>query len=177
MVVTNKYNLPQALVDLIKSDEKEYNPKRFSVTELLKPTIEIILRRRHELTVDVSDCINRLFGTAFHSLIEKHDKTGMSEIKLEEEIVDGYNLVGKLDLYNAETESVVDYKTATCWKVMFKDFEDWRLQGLMYAWLAFKKGYTVKHITFYATLSLIFSIGFQKRLKNRKIFEIIANFS
>lgn len=154
MIITNKYGLPQALVDIVKADEREHDPKSYGVTTVLKPTREILLKRRHEkeLEVDVADCVNRLFGTAFHGLIEKHDKTGMSELTLSEKILDDYKLVGKLDLYNAETESVIDYKTATCWKIIFKDFEDWKKQGLLYAWLCLKNGYIVKKITFYAFL-------------------------
>jgi len=154
MIITNKYGLPQALVDIIKSDEKEHDPKEYGVTTVLKPTREILLKRRHEkeLEIDVSDCINRLFGTAFHSLIEKHDRTGMSELKLEERVLDDYKSVGRLDLYNAENESIIDYKTATVWKVMFKDFEDWRKQGLLYAWLCLKNGFIVKKVIFYAFL-------------------------
>lgn len=154
MIITNKHNLPQALVDIIKADEREHDPREFGVTTVLKPTREILLKRRHEkeIEVDVADCINRLFGTAFHSLIEKHDKTGMSELSLKEFVLDDYKLVGKLDLYDEATESVIDYKTATCWKVIFKDFEDWKKQGLMYAWLCFKAGKIVKHIKFYAFL-------------------------
>ena len=151
MLITNKYNLPQALVDAVKGDAHEH--KGYGVTTILKPVREIILMRRHEneIEIDVSDCINRLFGTAFHSLIEMHDKTGMAEITLEEKI-DGLKLIGKLDLYDQENECIIDYKTATVWKVMFKDFEDWRKQGLIYAWLCMKNGYSVKKIKFYAFL-------------------------
>ena len=154
MIITNKNGLPQALVDIIKADEKEHDPKSYGVTTILKPTREILLKRRHEkeIEVDVADCINRLFGTAFHSLIEKHDKTGMAELTLKACILDDYKLVGKLDLYDEENEAVIDYKTATCWKVIYKDFEDWRKQGLLYAWLCLKTGRTVKRIKFYAFL-------------------------
>ena len=154
MIITNKKGLPQALVDIVKADEREHEPREFGVTTVLKPTREILLKRRHEseLEVDVADCINRLFGTAFHGLIEKHDKTGMAELTLKEYVLDDYKLVGKLDLYDEENESVIDYKTATCWKVIYKDFEDWKKQGLLYAWLCFKAGKTVKHIKFYAFL-------------------------
>lgn len=154
MLITNKYNLPQALVDLVQSDEHEYNRFNFGVTTILKPVREILLQRRHEneIEVDVSDCINKLFGTAFHSLIEKHDKTGMAEISLQSNVVDDFKLVGKLDLYNEEEMSVVDYKTATVWKVLFKDFDDWKKQGMMYAWLCMRNGLVVKKVTFYAFL-------------------------
>lgn len=154
MIITNRCELPQAFVDAILEDEKEHNPKEYGVTTLLKPTREILLKRRHEnsIEVDVADCINKLFGTAFHSLIEKHDKTGMSEMELSEKVLDDYKLIGRLDLYDSVREAIIDYKTGTCWKVIFKDFEDWRKQGLMYAWLAMRKGYIVKKVIFYVFL-------------------------
>jgi len=154
MIITNKLGLPQALVDAIKEDEKEHNPKQYGVTTLLNPTREILLKRRHEnsIEVDASECINQLFGTAFHSLIEKHDKTGMSELELEEKVLDEYTLVGRLDLYDKVREAIIDYKTGTCYKVMYKDFEDWRKQGLMYAWLCLRNGYIVKKVIFYVFL-------------------------
>lgn len=154
MLITNKYNLPQALVDAVKGDEHERNEFNYGVTTLLRPVREVLLERRHsnEIELDVSDCINKLFGTAFHSLIEKHDKTGMSELELEQAVIDNYKLVGRLDLYNEEQQAVIDYKTATCWKIIYKDFEDWRKQGLMYAWLCYKRGLVVKQIIFYAFL-------------------------
>ena len=153
MLITNKLNLPQALVDAVQGDNKVHDKKRFGVTTMLLPIREIVLRRRHEdeIEVDVADCINKLFGTAFHSLIEKHDKTNMSEISLEKEI-NGLTLVGKLDLYDNVNEEIIDYKTATVWKVMFKDFDDWRKQGLLYAWLCMQNGYVVKRVKFIAFL-------------------------
>lgn len=153
MLITNKYDLPQALVDAVKGDSKTHDNKRFGVTTMLLPIREIVLRRRHEdeIEVDVADCINKLFGTAFHSLIEKHDKTNMSEISLEKE-VNGLTLVGRLDLYDNVNEEIIDYKTATVWKIMFKDFDDWRKQGLLYAWLCMQNGYIIKRVKFIAFL-------------------------
>ena len=114
MNITNKYDLPQALVDLIKESRFKHTEKHYSVTTILNPTRSILLNRRHfdEITIDVSSCVNQLLGTATHSLLEKFDKTGNAEIYLKEEIIDGYFLTGKCDLYNEETFSLEDYKTA-----------------------------------------------------------------
>lgn len=72
MIITNVYNLPQPLVDAA-SAEHAYTPKRYSVTTLLKGTCEAILLRRHadEITMDVSDMVWLLFGTAVHSVLEQ----------------------------------------------------------------------------------------------------------
>ena len=76
-------------------------------------------------------------------------------------------LVGKIDLYNKETYTVEDYKTASVWKVKFADFDDWKKQGLMYAWLIRKmEGALVKTIKFHALLKDW--TAREKRLANMK---------
>ena len=149
MIITNKQNLPKALVDVIEKDL--YKPKNdtYSVTTLLNPTRQIILTQRHydEIEMDANEMMNMLLGTAVHSLIEKIDKTGFSELYLKKD-----KLTGKCDLYDKENYELIDYKTATTWKITYKDFEDWRKQGLMYAWLLTQKGYYVKKLKFHAIL-------------------------
>lgn len=154
MKITNKYNLPQALVDLIKNSQFGHAEKCYSATTILNPTRFIILNRRHndEIEIDASQCINQVLGTATHSLIEKFDKTGFAEIYLKEEIRDDYFLTGKCDLYDEVNFALVDYKTANVWKIKFSDFDDWRRQGLIYAWLLIKKGHYVERIRFHALL-------------------------
>ena len=154
MKITNKYNLPQALVDLIKNSQFGHTEKCYSATTILNPTRFIILNRRHndEIEIDASQCINQVLGTATHSLIEKFDKTGFAEIYLKEEIRDGYFLTGKCDLYDEVNFALVDYKTANVWKIKFSDFDDWRRQGLIYSWLLIKKGHYVERIRFHALL-------------------------
>ena len=154
MKITNKYNLPQALVDLVASSQFKPSENSFSVTTLLLNNREIILTRRHdnEMEQDVSDMVNLVLGTATHSLIEKFDKTGMAEMYLKQEILPGWYLTGKCDLYDEANSTLVDYKTASVWKVQFGDFEDWRMQGLMYAWLLRKQLKYVGTLKFHAIL-------------------------
>lgn len=153
MRITNKMNLPAAFVAMAE-EQREIVDKTYSCTTLLKPVREIILNRRHDAEIenDVSDMIWLLFGTAAHAILEKHDKTGYAEIVMQHTFENGYTLTGKCDLYNAVAESLEDYKTASVWKVLFSDFEDWRRQGLIYAWLLAKLGKPVKQLKFYALL-------------------------
>lgn len=138
--ITNVYKLPDEIVDLVKNDTYEYTPHRYSATEILNSTKEIILRRRfrHLLTEDVSDYINMLFGTAFHSLFETDDVG--SEMRVEHPVGNAV-LSGRLDEYKDYT--VTDYKTATVWKIKNGDFADWETQVLVYAWLLSKNGHLV----------------------------------
>lgn len=150
MKITNKLNLPSALVNLA-NDVYEPKEKRYSVTTLLSPTRQILLGRRHfnEIEFDVSDMVWLILGTAVHKILESHDKTGYAEMYMSKNIIDDYILTGKMDLYNEVDFSSEDYKTASVWKVINKDFEDWRKQGLMYAYLS---GKYVDKLRFHAIL-------------------------
>lgn len=155
MIITNKTKLPQPFVKMAESDY-EATPKRYSVTTLLKPTREILLKRRYdkEIEQDCADMIWLLFGQAVHSILEKYadGENEFAEKFLTVELENGYTVSGIIDLYDTKTKTVVDYKTASVWKVKFNDFEDWKKQGLAYAWLLRKNGFECEKIEFYAIL-------------------------
>ena len=134
--------------------ESNYKPKEksFGVTTLLAPTQLSVLQRRHfdELSEDISDMTNLIFGTALHNEIKRYDKTEYSEFYLNYEIKDGYRLSGQIDLYDEKNFEIVDYKTAGSWKIMKQDFDDWFKQGAMYAWLLLKNGKIVEKCRFIA---------------------------
>jgi hypothetical protein len=153
MIITNKNNLPQVLIDSIEENHIPVE-KHYSVTTLLNPIREILLIRRHynEIKQDISDMVWLIFGSAVHKLIEDADKTGFAEYKLENLVIDDYYLTGICDLYDEANFTIVDWKTASVWKIIHKDFESWRKQGLMYAWLLRKRGYHTKKLKFHAFL-------------------------
>ncbi len=164
MKVTNKFNLPQALVNIanLDSDTPHNAPDTFSATTLLKGVKEIVLELRHfnEITMDVSDMVWTIFGTAVHELAEKGNdgSDGESEIKfewvlpVESKLGKTYKLTGRCDLYNENQMLLQDYKTATTWKFIYKDFEDWERQGYIYTLLIRKAGKYVKTVKFNALL-------------------------
>jgi len=151
-MVTNKHNLPQALVNFANSKNKgSYVENRYSVTELLMPTREIQLYRLHyrEIEEDVSDIVAALFGTAAHKILEEN-ADGNAEVKFEVEF-DGCTIVGVSDLIT--DDAIEDYKFTSVSKIQRKDFEDWRLQGLAYAWLNYlKTGEVKRKLRFHAFL-------------------------
>lgn len=155
MQITNRSNLPSPFVRMAESDYR-VTPKRYSATTLLKPVREILLKRKYdgEIEQDCSEMIWLLFGQAVHSILEKYSngKTEFAEEFLTVDLGNGYTVSGKIDLYDMAKKTVVDYKTASVWKVMFKDFEDWRKQGLIYAWLLRMNGLPCDYIEFYAIL-------------------------
>lgn len=143
MKITNIYNLPQPLVDAV-TKEYQYKPKQYSVTALLKGSCQAVLERRygHLVEQDVSEMIWALFGSAVHSILENAQETD-SQLKENYLVIDvnGYKLSGIFDLYDEKTKTVTDYKTATAWKVIFDDWDDYRQQTLMYAYMLRKIGF------------------------------------
>ncbi len=155
MKITNHQNLPAPFVRMAES-EYQYKPKRYSATELLKPVREILLKRRHnnELEQDCSDMVWLLFGQAVHHILESNGTgdTEFTEERLTYTLENGYTISGIIDFYDMAKGEVVDYKTASVWKVIHGDYEDWDLQGLTYAWLLWKNNLPVKTVKFYAIL-------------------------
>lgn len=146
MIITNEHGLPKAFVEMAK---REYilAPNEYRVTSLLKGIREVMLIRRHhhEIKVDVADMVWLLFGTAVHGVLE-HQKEGDNEIK-EERLkipVGDYILSGQFDLYNADSKKITDYKTASVWKIIFENYEDWKKQLLIYAYMLCECGFPVE---------------------------------
>ena len=147
MKLTNGLNLPQPFVDAATSDY-QYTDKRYSVTSVLKGTRETILQRRHadEIETDVSEMVWAIFGSAVHKILEQSEETAdqLKENWLSVEVQNGYELSGIFDLYDDATGTVTDYKTATVWKFIYKEFDDWRTQCLAYVWLLRKIGFNAR---------------------------------
>jgi len=144
--ITNKLGLPTPFVSMA---QKDYvcAPNEYRVTSLLKGVRETILERRHddEIERDVSDMVWLLFGTAVHNILEKYQE-GDHELKEERIKVPfgKYILSGQFDLYNDKSKVVTDYKTASVWKLIYGDFEDWRRQILIYAYMLRQIGFDAR---------------------------------
>ncbi len=147
MKITNKFGFPQALAKAAESDY-QYKDKQYSATSLLRGVRETLLMRRHHgsMEQDVSDMIWMLFGTAVHNVLEEQQEGDMEfkEEYLKVPLGNGYTLSGQLDLYNAHTKTITDYKTCSVWKIMFGDYEDWKKQLLIYAYMLKKIGFEVE---------------------------------
>lgn len=148
MLYTNKFNLPQSLVDVIVGgnyDLTESDPKRIGITTLINPPKIRLLTVRHwnELEEDVADHLWRITGSAYHYILAKtKEEKRLIEEKIEE-IIDDITVVAKLDLYDDETKHLEDYKITTVWAVKeIKD--DWVYQLNCYAWFLRKAGFEVK---------------------------------
>lgn len=147
MRITNNLGLPQPLVSAVERDHT-YKPKQYSVTALLKGTCQSILERRHddEIEQDVSEMAWLIFGSAVHKVIEEAQETihQIKETKMVIDLPNGYKLSGIQDLYDDNTKTVTDWKTASVNKVLFADWEDYRTQTLIYCWMLRQIGFDAK---------------------------------
>ena len=152
MRVTNKLNLPEAFVKAVSTD-KHNAAGCFSATTLNKGAKEIILTDRHwdEITIDASDNVWAVFGTAVHSILEMQPDNNFHEEKFKVPVSKSF-VTGQVDCYDMENKTIYDWKTASVWKVQFKDFTDWKAQGLTYAYLMTQSGLEVKRCRFVALL-------------------------
>jgi len=152
MKFTNRLNLPEGIVKAV-STEKHNEPGCISATTLIKGAKEILLTDRHwdELTDDVSDRIWAIWGTAVHSLLEHEGENEFSEVNMAHE-VNGITVTGRIDNYDIAKGVICDYKTASVYKVKVRNFDEWRLQGLIYAWLLRNNGLKAERCKFIALL-------------------------
>ena len=146
MIIKNKHNLPEPIINAVKRDEQPPRPGVVRVTSLLKGVREVILEQRYwdKVERDASDMAWLLFGRAVHSIIEQEEELDhqLKETRLTER-VGGLDLSGQFDLYDAKRKMIIDYKTCSVWKFIYNDFKDWRKQTLIYAWLLRKAGFKV----------------------------------
>ena len=99
----------------------------------------------------ILESIWTVFGTATHSIFEKQKDNTFKEEQFSVPV--GNSVVtGRVDSYDLESETIVDWKTASVWKIQFNDFSDWYKQGMVYAWLMKKSGLNVKRCKFIALL-------------------------
>ena len=152
MKVTNKLNLPAAFVNAV-SVRRHNDPGCFSATTLNKGCKEIILSDRHfdEIEVDAADQVWAVWGRAVHAVLEKQPDNNFHEESFKVPVSNSY-VTGQVDSYDMENATIYDWKTASVWKVQFADFDDWRRQGMTYAWLLQQSGLEVKKCRFVALL-------------------------
>ena len=152
MKITNKLKLPEGLVKAV-SMERHNKKGCISATTLIQGVKQTILTERHwdELEDDVSDRLWAIWGTAVHSLLEHEGETDFTELDMCH-IVGGITITGRIDNYDMQKGIICDYKTASVYKVKFKDFSDWKKQGMIYAWLLSKNGFAVHKCRFIALL-------------------------
>ncbi len=148
MKVTNNFDAPHALVEFAETKHERYNKgdADYSVTGLLKPVRQRRLQGRYfdELTEDIADSINLLFGEAIHYILDKYTKKGLTEQRLFMTI-DDKTISGQFDNFSLATGTLTDYKSAKCSQYGLTQ-SDHEAQLNIYAYLLLVNGYEVKKL-------------------------------
>lgn len=141
MKITNKFNIPQTFVNVVKRPQYTKGDVNLSVTELLNSPQIVQLRTKHidELETDVSEMVWSLFGTAVHNILEHgKDDNHIVEERLFTQF-EGWKISGAIDLQEIHSDGVdiKDYKVTGAWAVQ-QEKADWVNQLNCYAWLVEK---------------------------------------
>ena len=141
MKLTNKFGLPETIVNVVKRPTYSKGEAHLSATELLTSPRIVQLRALNmdNIEQDVSEMVWSIFGTAIHGVLE-HGKgdNHIVEERLRAE-VDGWTISGAIDLQEVDADGIriSDYKTTGAWSVM-NEKHDWVKQLNIYAWLVEK---------------------------------------
>ena len=138
MKITNKFGLPQTIVNALERPTYSKGKSDISVTELIAPPQLVALKRKHadELESDASDMVWSLFGSAVHTILEQ----GADEDHLLEErmyhSIQGWTLSGAVDVQRLRDGGIdiLDYKVVKAYGVMNEKIE-WEQQLNCYAYL------------------------------------------
>ena len=138
MRITNKFGLPETIVNALKKPQYTKGGAHMSATELLSPPrmVQLRIANSDAIEMDAADMVFALFGTAIHGVLEHGKDDGhIVEQRLHTEI-DGWTVSGAIDLQTVTDDqiSISDYKTTGVWAVM-NEKADWEYQLNIYAWL------------------------------------------
>jgi hypothetical protein len=141
MILTNKFNIPQTFVNVVKRPTYSKGRANLSVTQLINSPKIVALTQTHqdELEEDVADMVWSIFGSAVHTVLEHgKDDNHIVEARLHAQL-DGWHISGAIDLQIETPEGIQirDYKTTSAWATM-NDKVEWEQQLNIYAWLVEK---------------------------------------
>jgi hypothetical protein len=163
MQITNKYNLPQPIVDAIKNDDYDSEGSDITASGLGSPPQKTALEKLYwdDLEEDAIDRLWALFGQIGHGILERAaigDDTRVVEKRFFAEVA-GWLVSGKLDLLEHEGELgfleegvLSDYKIMSAWEIVFGLREEKVAQLNTLAWLCKENGVGVKRLQIVALL-------------------------
>lgn len=152
MRITNKHNLPPALVAAVANDPYSMGEADISCTALVGPVMIRHLRSLHEddIEEDAVDRIWALLGQAVHSVLER----AATPAELQEERLfgewNGRRVSGQFDLFDGET--VTDFKVTSVWAVKEGVKPEWVAQLNVLAALLRRYGFEPRRLEVLAIL-------------------------
>lgn len=151
-MLTNKLNLPQAVVMAVQNDPYSRGKSDISVTQLITPPYQRKLRQAVEPVEDVADRLFSLYGQIGHGILERAGLKAGSDVenRLFSE-VNGWTVSGQYDLI--EDGILMDYKFTTFWSVKGDEPKpEWVQQLNLLRALAIRNGIEVKGLRIIALL-------------------------
>jgi len=120
MKITNRSNLPDALVRAIENDPYDKGDSDFTATGLLKPARIVALEKRHahEIEDDAEDGLYRLYGQVAHGILERANMNDLAEKRFFAPFeVNGtvYKVSAQLDTLSLSDGPLSDFKFTTAW--------------------------------------------------------------
>lgn len=144
MKITNRLALPQALVDAVKNDPYDNGGAWRSVTQLIAPPRQIILKKKHdaEIEEDASERLFALYGQIVHGILERANTENLVEERLFME-VHGKKISGAFDTLQLSNGRLSDWKFSTVWKAIGTP-DEWVAQMNLLAVLFRANGIEIK---------------------------------
>lgn len=111
MKLTNKWHLPQPIVDAVRNDPYSKGDADYSVTQLIKSARISQLEKEHwnDLEEDVVQRLPALYGQILHGILERAERTALAE-KRYYATVAGKRISGATDRLVLEDKKLQDYK-------------------------------------------------------------------
>lgn len=161
MNLTNKWGLPQTLMNYAMRNTYSRGNAHISVTQLINsPRIRLLnIKHGDKIVEDLSDRLWSLIGTALHEVVQKGaDNEHLAEERLFLE-ANGWRVSGGIDLQRLSmgpdglpVVAISDYKLTSAWSVM-NPKQDWERQLNCYAHLVREvKGYKVDKLSINAII-------------------------
>lgn len=141
--LTNKSNLPPALVRAIENDGYFKGHSDYSTTQLSTPSRIIALAEKHadEIEEDVADRIYSLIGQLGHAILERAGTADIIEKRLYAPIA-GKILSGQVDVVDGNV--LEDWKFTSIWTSNHGVKSEWIAQASVNAWLCAQNGIEIK---------------------------------
>lgn len=154
MNLTNKFNLPQPIVEAVANANDEYDfkegPFTISVTGLLGPVGIRKLRMQHwdEIEVDAMDQIWQLMGTVLHGILERSGTNHINEQRYAIRF-GNWTISGKFDSYGLLEQELIDYKFVSGSVVQYnpKGKDEWHQQLNLLRYILKQHGIEVKKLS------------------------------
>jgi len=151
MKITNKHNVPQAIINFMNKNEYSSGNSDITVSRLIDSPRRAILKKQswNDIELDISSLLPSLMGTALHKMFE--EGSGKEESHVSEERIfvklNGWIVSGQIDTQIVHDKIIVqDYKSTSAWAVM-NEKKDWERQTNLYAYLVEKdKGKEVEAV-------------------------------